>query len=103
MGMDEASAGVVHIDRVSDGDASTSTLLVGTGVNQDGRSSSLTAPNDPSQQMLIADTMRVAGVSGDSVVQLEMHGTGTSLGDPIEVGAASTVLCGASKRLHQIH
>ena len=89
--------GVVHIDRVSDGDASTSTLLVGTGVNQDGRSSSLTAPNGPSQQMLIADTMRVAGVSGDSVAQLEMHGTGTSLGDPIEVGAASTVLCGASK------
>ena len=66
--------------------------MSGSGVNQDGRSSSLTAPNGPSQQALIASTMRLSSTSADSIGQLEMHGTGTSLGDPIEVGAATAVL-----------
>jgi acyl transferase domain-containing protein len=76
-------------------DMSRSTaLLIGSGVNQDGRSSSLTAPNGPSQQALIVRTMQVARTEAGGVGQLEMHGTGTSLGDPIEVGAATAVLRG---------
>jgi 3-oxoacyl-(acyl-carrier-protein) synthase len=59
---------------------------------QDGRSSGLTAPNGPSQQ----DVIRQALASGDAdpadVAGLEMHGTGTSLGDPIEAGAVCTVM-----------
>ena len=63
-------------------------LLVGE-VNQDGRSSSLTAPNGQSQASLLRQcySSSLLGQSFRSDV-LEMHGTGTSLGDPIEVGAA---------------
>jgi acyl carrier protein len=71
-----------------------------TGVNQDGRSSSLTAPNGPSQQALVSDVLVRAGVRGDMVGRLEMHGTGTALGDPIEVGAALEVLRCACERTH---
>ncbi len=58
---------------------------------QDGRSSSLTAPNGPSQQDVIRAALADAGVSATSLAALEMHGTGTSLGDPIEVGAVLAV------------
>ena len=53
----------------------------GTAVQQDGPSASLTAPNGTSQQRLIE------AVRGGSGASLEAHGTGTALGDPIEVRA----------------
>jgi acyl transferase domain-containing protein len=62
---------------------------------QDGRSSSLTAPNGPSQQAVISGALADADVAPPDVASLEMHGTGTALGDPIEVGALSAVLAGA--------
>lgn len=62
---------------------------------QDGRSSSLTAPNGPSQQSVIRGALTEADLAAEKVTGLEMHGTGTSLGDPIEVGAISAVLSGA--------
>ena len=64
----------------------------GSAVNQDGRSSSLTAPNGPAQQAAIRAALQLSSVKGSSVSGLEMHGTGTALGDPIEVGAATAVL-----------
>ena len=63
-----------------------------SSVNQDGRSSSLTAPHGPSQQSVILHTMLQSGNDNSSSGGIELHGTGTSLGDPIEVGAARTVL-----------
>ena len=71
--------------------------MVGCAVNQDGRSSSLTAPNGPSQQMVVQRALQSAQLSPEDVVGLQMHGTGTSLGDPVEVGALSAVLLGATK------
>jgi hypothetical protein len=59
----------------------------GTAVQQDGPSASLTAPNGSSQQRLIEAVRAGHGPS------LEAHGTGTALGDPIEVGAATRALC----------
>ena len=53
----------------------------GTAVQQDGPSASLTAPNGSSQQRLIE------AVNAESGPSLEAHGTGTALGDPIEVRA----------------
>lgn len=59
---------------------------------QDGRSSSLTAPNGPSQQEVIRTALAAGGAEPSGLLGLEMHGTGTALGDPIEMGAANAVL-----------
>lgn len=67
-------------------------VIQGSSVNQDGRSSSLTAPSGPAQQAAIRDAMQAGSVAASNVASLEMHGTGTALGDPIEVGAAVAVM-----------
>jgi acyl transferase domain-containing protein len=70
-------------------------ILSGTAVNQDGRASSLTAPNGPAQQTVIRAALSTAsGIQPQKIDVLEMHGTGTALGDPIEVSAAFDVLLG---------
>ncbi|KAK9830427.1 hypothetical protein WJX72_011727 [[Myrmecia] bisecta] len=69
-----------------------SVLVLGSAVNQDGRSSSLTAPNGPSQQLLIKTALQSSHLPPNKVNMLQMHGTGTSLGDPIEMNAAMTAL-----------
>lgn len=65
---------------------------------QDGRSSSLTAPNGPSQQLVIGSALEDASLEASQIGAVEMHGTGTSLGDPIEIGA----LCAALKASHPV-
>src|SRR6185369_7361486 len=67
-------------------------LIRGTAVNQDGRSNGPTAPNGPSQEAVIREALRRGGVTPSLVGYLECHGTGTELGDPIEVQAAGAVL-----------
>merc|ERR1711965_127195 len=57
------------------------TTVSGSAVQHDGASASLTAPNGSSQKRLIAAVFRAPG----SPAALEAHGTGTALGDPIEV------------------
>jgi len=73
-------------------------FLAGSAVNQDGRSSSLTAPNGPSQQEVMRAALALASLAAADVAALSMHGTGTPLGDPIEVGAAAAVLIGSSRQ-----
>mmetsp|Transcript_74513 Transcript_74513/g.210476 ORF Transcript_74513/g.210476 Transcript_74513/m.210476 type:complete len:1235 (-) Transcript_74513:224-3928(-) len=71
----------------SDEDANSMyACVIGCNVNQDGRSASMTAPNGPSQQICIKASMIEAGVSASQITIAECHGTGTALGDPIEVG-----------------
>ena len=69
--------------------------LRGSAVKQDGPSASLTAPNGASQRMLLQKVSERTGVTHD-VVALEAHGTGTTLGDPVEIGAASAALRGST-------
>lgn len=67
-------------------------VVRGSSVNQDGRSSSLTAPNGPAQQVAIKSALASGSLKACDVSTIEMHGTGTALGDPIEVGAVSAVM-----------
>jgi len=66
-------------------------VILGTAINHDGRSSSLTAPNPKSQAAVIRRALQEARVTPDEVQYLEAHGTGTALGDPIEVEALAEV------------
>jgi len=71
-------------------------ILIGCSANQDGRSASMTAPHGPSQQDVIRSSMREGGLLANMITIAECHGTGTALGDPIEVGALRGVM--GSKR-----
>ena len=74
------------------GPSAARALIRGTAVNQDGRSASLTAPNGPCQQVAVRGALLEASASPSEVSLVECHGTGTALGDPIEVDALKTVL-----------
>lgn len=80
-----------YSDAVRDGD-NILALLLGTAVNQDGHSNGLTVPNGLAQQAVIREALANAGVDPYHVSYVETHGTGTSVGDPVEVQALGAVL-----------
>lgn len=69
---------------IDDGDI-IHAVIKGTAVNQDGSSNGITAPNSAAQEEVILKAWKDANIEPDTITYIEAHGTGTKLGDPIEV------------------
>lgn len=86
--------GIVVLKRLSDAIASGDRirgLLLGSATNQDGRTSSITTPNSLAQQAVIKQALANSQVNAEDISFIETHGTGTALGDAIEIEALSQV------------
>ena len=86
--------GVVVLKRLSDAlknQDNIQAIIRGSAINQDGTSNGITAPNGLSQQALIHQALQNAEVQPEQISYIEAHGTGTSLGDPIELKSLKAV------------
>ncbi|WP_420710961.1 type I polyketide synthase, partial [Streptomyces sp. NRRL S-118] len=88
-------AGVVVLkrleDAIADGDP-IACVLLGSAVNHDGDDEALTVPSGRAQQALLRQAYARAGVDPRQVRYVELHGTGTRVGDPVEANALGSVL-----------
>lgn len=84
-------AGFILMKRLEDAERDNDNILAvirGIGANQDGgRSSSLTSPSAAAQAELYERVWRETGISPEEIGYYEAHGTGTRIGDPIEIDA----------------
>ena len=86
--------GVVVMKRLSDAEADGDRiwgLVRGSAVNQNGASAALTVPNGTAQEQVLEDALARSGFPPSEVDYLEVHATGSQLGDPIEVRASAAV------------
>ena len=65
--------------------------ILGTSIMSDGKSASITAPNGLAQERVIRQALKVSNIRPEEVDYIEAHGTGTALGDPIEMEALAGV------------
>ena len=97
-------AGVVVLKRAEDALADGDTIhaiIRGSAINNDGAGKvGYTAPSVEGQETVIAEALAVAGVTPDEIGYIEAHGTGTALGDPIEVAALTRAFRRGTQR-HQ--
>ena len=88
--------GMVALKRLSDARSNGDNVLAviqGTAVNHDGHARTVTTPSGPAQRAMLQEALDDAGLEPDHIDYIETHGTGTPLGDPIEVSAIARVLC----------
>ena len=101
--LDGNGAGIVVLKRLEDALTDGDTIhavIKGTAINNDGSNKpGYTAPGLDSQSEVIAMAQATAGFDPDSIGYIEAHGTGTPLGDPIEIAAlAKAFRLGTSRR-----
>ncbi|MGD0898738.1 MAG: type I polyketide synthase, partial [Thermoguttaceae bacterium] len=87
--------GMVVLKRLGDALAGGDRILAvirGTAMNHDGRSNGLSAPNGPAQEAVVRAALADGGLAPLDIGYVETHGTGTRLGDPIEIEALRNVL-----------
>lgn len=87
--------GLIALKKLSDAERDNDriyTVIRGSAMNQDGRSAGLTVPSRTAQEALIRKAVQDAGVLPQDISYIEAHGTGTKLGDPIEIRAISAAL-----------
>jgi 3-oxoacyl-(acyl-carrier-protein) synthase/NAD(P)-dependent dehydrogenase (short-subunit alcohol dehydrogenase family)/acyl carrier protein/SAM-dependent methyltransferase len=82
-------------DALADGDPIRA-VIIASGVNQDGASNGITAPSGAAQAKLIRDVYARHGVDPGTIGTVELHGTGTRLGDPIEMEALAAAFADAA-------
>ncbi|WP_054741567.1 type I polyketide synthase [Cellulosilyticum ruminicola] len=87
------SVGAIVLKRLKDAQADHDHIygvIIGSNINQDGRTNGITAPNLGSQIQLARDLYDRYNINPETISYAELHGTGTKLGDPIELEALST-------------
>lgn len=92
--------GVVALKRLEDAQRDGDRIhavIIGSGVNQDGRTKGITVPNGDAQAELVLQVCKEAGVSPGELQYVEAHGTSTPVGDPIEANALGQVLAQGRK------
>ncbi|MFF9644158.1 beta-ketoacyl synthase N-terminal-like domain-containing protein [Kitasatospora aureofaciens] len=77
-------------DALRDGDRVLA-VLESSGVNNDGRTMGYTTPNGRAQRALVSDVLTRGGIDARTIGYIEAHGTGTMIGDPIELQALTAV------------
>ena len=86
--------GMVVLKRLNDAEADGDRIwgvIQSSAVNQNGAAAALTVPNGTAQERLFEEALSRAGIAPSELDYLEVHGTGSELGDPIEVRAAAAV------------
>jgi len=77
-------------------------VIRGSAINHGGRANSMTAPNPNAQAELLIDAYRGAGVDFNTISYIECHGTGTRLGDPVEINGLKKAFNELSSRNSQV-
>ncbi|AJQ95705.1 SDR family NAD(P)-dependent oxidoreductase [Gynuella sunshinyii] len=77
-------------------------LIRGSSINHGGKTNGYTVPNPVAQASLIKAAMQQAGVKPEEISYIEAHGTGTELGDPIEVTGLTQAFIGTASRDRQL-
>ncbi|MBB4952059.1 putative biosynthetic protein (TIGR04098 family) [Agrobacterium vitis] len=78
-------------DAVADGDRVLA-VIEGSAINNDGRTMGITTPNPAAQKDVVREALAAAGADPGSLSYIEAHGTGTMIGDPIEIRALSAAM-----------
>jgi acyl transferase domain-containing protein/acyl carrier protein len=99
-------AGILILKRLSDAQKDGDNILAvvkGTAVNQDGRSNGFTAPNVKAQERLLKKALADAQLKPEQIAFIEAHGTGTKIGDPIEMEAIAETFASSKTKDHPLY